>query len=366
MGFDITKKTFGALGRDLLTKSPPPMPALRNRLLLALLLVVAPLHAEPVPGGEVHVERSDRAFDCPNEAELVKAALALGTAPTTPGTTPISIAVRFDRAPSAYVASVSASGQKAGERELRADDPDCRRLADSVAVVLAVLLDLVPPEAAASFEPLASNEPGPSAPAAKSTVTAAVAPPPVTPPVAPPPSPSETSTPFFLSLRAEGALAFGLLGSAVTPYVGGAVALGRGRFAAALGGDWVAPRTVPFSGSTAVHLGLAYGFADGCFRAVPSSAAGWDTSLCARFAAGVFAGDGRGFDHHFPQQKAWFAAGPQGAIRYRFGPALALRFDALLLVLLGHQTLVVQDQGAAFKSSPLAAGLGFGPELTIW
>jgi hypothetical protein len=331
------------------------------------LLVAARAQAEPVPGGEVHVERSDRAFDCPNEAELVKATLALGTAPAAPGTTPISIAVRFDRDPSSYLATVSASGQKAGERELRADDADCARLADSVAVVLAVLLDLVPPAAAASFEPLAAEpapknaprKPVPSAPPAPSS----------TPPKAPP-ARGEPSAPTATSFRAEGALAYGLLGGAVSPYVGGAVTFGSGPFSVALGGDWVAPRDVPFdkiqNQNTRVHVGLAYGFAGACLGADPSVESVWDASICARFAAGVFSGDGRGFDHHFPQQKAWFASGPAGVLRYRLGAGLALRVEALVLVALGHQTLVVQANGPAFKSSPLAAALSFGPELTIW
>jgi len=343
------------------------MRGLRYRLLLLLLLGVAPVRAEPVPGGEVHVERSDRAFDCPNEAELVQATLALGTAPAAAGTTPIAIAVRFDRDPRSYVATVSATGRKAGERELSTEDSDCRRLADSVAVVLAVLLDLVPPAAAASFEPPAPAEPA-AKPAAPKPAPPPVVPPPSTP--SPPRSQSEPVPPLVISFRAEGALAYGLLGDAVSPYVGGAVAVGRGPFALSLGGDWVAPRDQAFdkiqNQNTRVHVGLAYGFADGCFGTEQSAARGWNGSVCGRLAAGLFSGDGRGFDHHFPQQKAWFAAGPVGTLRYRLTPALGLRFDALVLVALGHQTLVVQSIGAAFKSSPLAAGLGFGPELTIW
>lgn len=338
------------------------------RLLSLLLLVVAPLRAEPVPGGEVHVERSDRAFDCPNEAELVKSTLALGTAPAAAGSTPISVAVRFDRDPGSYVATVSASGEKAGKRELRAGDADCRRLADSVAVVLAVLLDLVPPPAAASFEPLAPGE----SPAKPAVPKPEARPPAASPASAPAPAMPRTEAvaPLVTSFRAEAGLAYGLLGSAVSPYAGGAVAVGRGPFALSLGADWVAPRDAPFdkiqNENPRVHVGLAYGFADGCFGAGQSAARRLRGSLCGRFAAGVFAGDGRGFDRHFPQQKAWFAAGPLGALHFRLSPALGLRFDALVLVALGHQTLLVRGYGAAFKSSPLAAGVSFGPELTIW
>ncbi|HTQ05126.1 MAG TPA: hypothetical protein VMI54_14780 [Polyangiaceae bacterium] len=345
------------------------MVALRSGLLFAFVcvFVAAPALAEPVPGGDVHVERSDRAFDCPSEAELVKAALALGAAPATPGVTPISIAVRFDRSPSSYLATVSATGEKEGERVLRTDDADCKRLADSVAVVLALLLDLVPPEVAAARAAPASAEPAPKAapPAAAKPPPAA---PPLTPPAPPPPSSSEPAEPLVASVRAEGAFAYGLLGAVVSPYVGGALALGRGRVTLALGGDWVAPSTVSFAplSPAKVRVWLAYGFVDGCFRAVRSTSLAWDGSICARFAAGALAGAGRGFDQDFSTHDPWFAAGPVAVLRYRFGRVFSLRLDALALVALGHQRLRVHDYGSAFQSLPLAAGLAAGPEVSIW
>lgn len=350
------------------------MPVRRSGFFFALLLLfAAPAGAEPVPGGEIHVERSDRAFDCPNESELVNATLALGSAPAAPGTAPISIAVRFDRDPSSYVATVSTTGQKEGERELRADDADCKRLADSVAVVLAVLLDLVPPDARPAAAP-ASLAPAPNpAPPAKPTAKPRAPAPPAASLRA---SPVETrraapEPPLIASVRAEGALAYGLLGDAVSPVVGGAVALGRGPVIVALGGDWVDPRNVAFDrpARTDVHLTLAYGFADGCFRPFETATRGWDGSLCGRFAAGVFSGDGRGFDRHFPKHDAWFAAGPLASLRYRVGRAFALRLDALGLIALGHQTLRAEGYGGlgvAYRSLPLAGGLAFGPELSIW
>ncbi len=342
--------------------------------LLPALLAAAPAHAAPVPGGEVHVERSDRAFDCPNEAELVRAALALGSAPAVPGATPISIAVRFDREPSSYVATVSSSGQKTGERVLRTDDADCKRLADSVAVVLALLLDLVPPEAAAPPQPPASAEPGPEAvPPVPAPAPTTPAPVPEAARAAPAASPVhiEPPAPFVTSVRAEGALAYGLLGSAVSPYVGGAVTVARGPVAVALGGDWVVPRAAPVehvagAPNARVRVGLAYGYLDGCFLAPLDAARSWNGAVCARFAAGVFSGDGRGFDHHFPQHDAWFAAGPVAGLRYHVTRAFSLRLDALALVALGHQRFLVTGYGTAFRSSFGAAGVAFGPELSIW
>src|SRR3954469_3360988 len=159
-----------------------------RRVLLFSALVASPAFAEPVPGGDVRVERGEGAVDCPTEKELVQSALALGSAPGD-AATGSNISVRFDRDGTAYRALVSSSGQKTGERELRTDDSDCRRLADAVTVVVAVLLDIVPAEAAASFD-VARPAPAPTAPPAPAPARTVLSPPGPTrlePPAAHPP-----------------------------------------------------------------------------------------------------------------------------------------------------------------------------------
>jgi hypothetical protein len=333
-----------------------------RRVLLFSALVASPVFAEPVPGGEVRVERSDTAADCPSEQALVQAALALGSAPdgVAKGST---IAVRFERDGSSYRALVSASGQKTGERELSVDDPDCRRLADAVAVVVAVLLDIVPQEAAASFEvPPPSGPPPAPSPRAKSAPL-----PPVTAPAA---RPHVEKAPWALALRAEASLSVGLLGGAVSPTFGGSAAVTHGPWQAALGGFWVVPREVPFDAVPArdagVFVTLALGTADGCYRFAGGAQRSWETWVCARFVAGVISGDGRGFDHNYPTHEAWFGAGPVFALRLPLSRAFALRFGASAVVTLGDHTFRVENYGTAFDSPPLSAMVSFGPELTIW
>ena len=334
---------------------------LRRTLLFSALAASSAL-AEPVPGGEVRVERSERALDCPGEKELIDAALALGSAPAgVAGGS--SIVVRFDRNGGGYRALVSANGQKTGERELETDDADCRRLADAVAVVVAVLLDIVPPEAAASFDasvpPVATPTP-PPAPPEKTAV----------PPVksAPWQRPRSPSRPLAVSLRAEAALSVGLLGGAVSPTFGGSAAVTRGPWQLALGGFWVVPRDIPFDPlpNTSVHVSLSLGTADGCYRFAGGRPHAWETWICARFLAGVIGGDGRGFDHHYPTREPWFGAGPVFTLRLPLTRAFALRFGAGAVVTLGDHTFDVQNYGPAFDSPPLSAAVSLGPELTIW
>jgi hypothetical protein len=339
-----------------------------RRLPLFVTLLAAPALAEPVPGGDVRVERSEPAFDCPAEHDLVRAALALGAAPEGKGSSGTNIVVRFERDVTAYRAVVSATGQKTGERELRTNDADCRRLADAVAVVVAVLLDIVPPDAEGSFEP--------AAPAAPKPTPAPLAPPPKTPSPAPtreappsaPVSPGAAKRAWKVSLRAEGALTFGLLGAAVSPTLGGAAAVARGRFEAALGGFWVVPREVPFDPllGTSVRLTLALGNADGCYRFASGPTRAWETWICGRFLAGVLGGDGRGFDHHFPHHEPWFGLGPAFALRLPLSRAFSFRVGANATVTLGNHTFRVENYGTAFDSPPLSAGVSLGPEWTIW
>ena len=193
-----------------------------RRFLLIFLLAPRAL-AEVMPGGEVHVERSDEALACPSEQELVRAALALGRAPEVPTSMPLAVSVRFDRSGDTYRAVVTSTGAKTGERELRTEQqPDCAKLAAATAVVVSVLFDLLPPEAAASFE-LPPPPAQPSRPKAR----------PPAPRPAPTPTPARaepprTGPPLELLVRAEGGVGYGLLGGRLSPGLGGAVGVRRG------------------------------------------------------------------------------------------------------------------------------------------
>jgi hypothetical protein len=343
-----------------------------RRLLLFVTLLAPHALGEPVPGGDVRVERSEPAFDCPAEHDLVAAALALGTAPAATAGEGSSIVVRFDRNGVAYRALVRVSGQKTGERELRTDDGDCRRLADAVAVVVAVLLDIVPPEAAASFDVLpvpTTRAVTPPPPKVLPTPPPAAPPPPPVAPLATPPRRVAPKPPVEVGLRAEGGLSFGLVGGVFSPTVGGALAVTRGPWQAALGGFWVVPRKVPFDPlpTTSVLISMALGSADGCFRFAGGRPRPFEAWICGRFLAGVISGDGRGFDQHFPTHEPWFGAGPAFALRLPLTRAFALRFSAAGIVTLGDHTFTIRGYDTpAFDSPPVSASVALGPELTIW
>jgi hypothetical protein len=252
-----------------------------RRLFLLFLLLAFPARGEPVPGGEVRVERGPGALACPGEQELVQAALGLGAPPAARSGAAQEILVRFDGDGAALRVLVRASGPKSGERELRTEGPDCSKLAQATAVVVAVLLDLVPAEAVASFDDMTAAESVP-APGPNPAAAASLPPPAPLPSQAPTPprQPASSSrSAFELAARAEGALALGLLGGAVTPLAGGSAALRRDAWEASLGGAWVAPRRFPFDGiaGTSVELALAFGFGEACLRLAGTPVSLWDT-----------------------------------------------------------------------------------------
>jgi hypothetical protein len=325
-----------------------------------LVLVARPAFAESVPGGEVRLERSADAQACPTEAEFVRATLALGAAPDRAAAEPLSIAVRFEGSGTGLRAIVSSTGPKTGERELRTEGPDCTKLAEAAAVVVAVLLDIVPPEAVASFEP---------APRAVPAAPALPAPIPAPPPPPPQPirAPESPGAPTDLALRAEAALGVGLLGAALSPTLGGAARVGHGRVELALGGAWVAPRRVHFAPipGTRVDVFLALGYAEGCWR-LALGGDPWRGAVCAHAAAGALTVRGRYFDDRASSRQLWLAAGPAFALSLELHRLLALRASALGLVTLGRRRFEVSGYGDAFETSPAAAAVTLGPELLIF
>lgn len=338
-----------------------------RRFLLLAVLVTHPASGEPVPGGEVKVERTERALGCPGEQALVQAALAHGTAPPVTSSTPLQLSVQFDGDEHSLRALIRASGAKTGERVLSTEGNDCGKLAEAAAVVIAVLLDIVPPETAVSFE----------APAALA--------PPAAPPAPPPPRPEPTPSlaqparalpaatvtaaprPLHALLRVEGALTLGFLGGAFTPAVDAAATLRGRRWEAGLGAMWLASREAPFSkiAGTSVDLSLWLGVAEGCLAFLRSPRGSGDGWFCSRFTAGRLTGAGRGFDHPRTSQAWWAAAGPALAFRLRVTPVLSLRASLNALVTLGDHSFVVDGYGSAFDTPHFSVALGAGPEWSI-
>jgi hypothetical protein len=330
---------------------------------MLVVLVTHPARGEPVPGGEVKVERTERALNCPGEQALVQAALAHGTAPPVTASTPLLLSVQFDGDEHSLRALIRATGAKAGERVLRTEGNDCGKLAEAAAVVIAVLLDIEPPETTVSFEAPSAPVPPPPPPA----------PPGPTPSLARPvrsrPAATVAPAPIPLRplLRVEGALTWGFLGGAFTPAVDAAATLRGSRWEAGLGAMWLASRDVPFSkiAGTSVDLSLALGVAEGCLALVRSARGAGDGWFCSRLAAGRLSGTGRGFDHPRASQAWWAGAGPALAFRVRITQALSLRASLSGLVTLGDHSFVVDGYGSAFDTPRFSLALGAGPEWSI-
>jgi hypothetical protein len=268
-------------------------------------------------------------------------------------------------------ALIRASGAKTGERLLSTEGVDCAKLAEATAVVVAVLLDLVPPEA--------PTKPAPSEAAPPAIAGGEPQPPGI--PVPRPPAPAPVSAPapqrapedfvpataLNALVRGEGAVTLGFLGGAFTPAVEVAASLRRGRWEGGLGGIWLVSREQPFReiAGTQVDLALTLGFAEGCRSLIRSRYGLWDGWLCARVAAGRLSGTGQGFDHPRVSHTWWVGAGSTLALRLRITRVLSLRASLSGLATVGNHSFEVDGYGSAFDTPPVSAALGVGPELSI-
>ena len=319
---------------------------------LALLVVTVTLasraaSAADFAGGTLTVEREEAAADCPDEAGLEKATLALGTLPGAPKA-PLNVEIAFRRAGVSYVAELRTSGSAEGVREVTKEGDTCAPLAEAVTVVLAVLFDLRPRET--------HVEPAPAAPPP--------APPPPAPPAPPPQAaPPERSGPRgSIGMLLSGGAGYGLLGTAVVGSLSGAVRPRLGHFELALGGLWAPHRTVDYEPGRVV-LSIAAGRLDACAWLRTETTRRPDLGLCAGFLAGRLRAEGRDFLTTDTANDAWFAveAGVHG--RWPLTPNVALQLGISLVVPTRAQEFTVANAGTAFESSPVAGLLELGPEL---
>jgi hypothetical protein len=301
------------------------------------------------------VARDAETADCPDEAALGLATLALGTPPATRAEG-VNVSVVFQRDAFGYGALVTTTGSQGGVREIRKQGPTCAALAEAVAVVLAVLFDLAPPEqapVAGSPAPLAPPEP-PQAPPPKAT------PAPRPPPrEAPPRAPARE---LSVGIGAQGGITYGLLGAAPAFAVSGALRGGIGRWELSAGALWAPNRTVEYLGGV-VHVSVLAGRLGGCAWLLPSRARP-DLALCAGVLLGRVRGLGEGFDEPRPAANdLWFAAEAGASARFPLVSKLALRLGISLVVPSRTQRFTVARADVAYRSSPAAGLLELGPEL---
>jgi hypothetical protein len=257
--------------------------------------------------------------------------------------------VEVTRGIEGYSAVIRALGARTGERYLSDLGPDCRNLADALALTLAIILDNEADRA--SIEPehrtgvdtrsnaLLDDE-------RKHRVT-------------------ESS----LELGA----ALGVHAGALP--VAGALVSVQGRFwpsdvfALSAGGFWALDQTEPYEARPPgqLELELASAFAGACVRVTPQDAAP-RVALCAEPYVGRLQGTGVGFDEDQPPQThVWLAGGLAiDAVGRLTGP-LHWQIKASGLVMREHRFFVSLNgqPDTVFKSSPAALFASAGLVLVI-
>lgn len=336
---------------------------------LAVLLSSGAAWALPFSGGELRVQRSAEASDCPDEQAFAASTAALGTPSAEISSSALSVVVELARDQGGYVARIRATGRKSGERELRSTEDSCEALAEAVGLVLAVLFDLLPDDGDGSaFPSSADTPPVATAPPAFSVTPAprASAPPDTrrSQPHAGASRPPPATRPVVW-LGAYPGVASGLLGHALSGQLGAAIhaRLGR-RLAWGTGGFWAPGRDVSH-GPGVVSVFLAAGREE-ITLTLARSARG-ELAARAEFLLGAIAGRGRGYDRDRTATELWLAAGLGAAGRWRLGPRWWLALSTLLIVPHRTQTFSVAEvPGSAYRGAPAAVLIELGPELDLF
>ncbi len=297
------------------------------------VLASGPTHATELAGATLETRASSDAESCPNAEALRKRTLALGMPPTQVAE-PLTIEVSFERAEAAFVATVRTSGRASGTRELSAPGPTCEPLATATAVMLAVLLDLRPQ----------GSEAPPAPPPAERA-----------PPANAPPGPFR-----YVALSSHLDTEYGLLGPAFGEALGADTRLRVSRFELSLGGFALRDRTVRLApGNVSVSLLAGRLGLCGYFARLGRV----EIAACAALLLGRFHGAGYGFYREESGASSWLGVGVGATAGLELSRHWALRFGLDLLVPLRQYTPEVVRVGDAYRPSPLAVALGFGPEL---
>jgi hypothetical protein len=287
-------------------------------------------------GAALQVEARPGAEDCPDAEALSRRTAAHGT-PRRLESSALAIHVEFRRNDAGYEATVSTTGRTQGARELTAAGPTCDPLAAATSLVLAVLLDLRPPEEAKVERAPPPNEPTPKK-AAPSLFR-------------------------YVALGPHASAAYGLLGSGPSAAFGGTTRLRLGYVEAELGGFSAVERSISYSTGFA-DLNLAAGSIGLCGYPNPIGTAA-ELGACAAVLVGGMRASGRGFYADDDDAALWLAG--------RFGVTLALpltrhwatRLGLDVLLPFRRYSVVVDRVGAVFDPPAAAVVLTFGPEFRI-
>ncbi|RYZ06015.1 MAG: hypothetical protein EOO73_17870 [Myxococcales bacterium] len=314
--------------------------------------------AMPVRGGELRVQRSEVATDCPDEQALSAWLAAIeGSAPPAAGS-PLKVEVELDRDDAGYVARIRSSGGKSGERELRDSGDDCTPLAYATSVALAILFDSSPERAEDQRrEPAAFA----TAPARASRDDSAAR---VYRAVTPAPDAARGASWPTASLEVSAGVGAGMLGYTITAQAAVSLRLRASRrWFLRAGALWLPGRELPH-GPGVGTVQLVAGRAD--VTATVSEVPRGRLGLSAGLGVGSLSGAGLGYDHDYAVSALWLAPAVGAVGNWGLSPGGALSLSITLLV--PHRTQrfsVASVRGIAFESAPAAALLELGAELFL-
>ncbi len=303
-------------------------------LALLPLIFAASAGATELAGAVIETASAPGAEECP-EAEALKArTLALGRPRARPSE-PLLVRVEFRREADGFAATVRTSGHGQGTRELAAPGASCEPLATATSVVLAVLLDLLPPGA-------------PEQP---------------TPPPAVTREPSSDAPPLFrhVGVGPRFGVQYGLLGPAFGASFGGAVALRLSFVEVEAAGFFLPARSISLPPGI-VSAQLTFGSVGACVFP-RSGARSFELGPCASLMVGRLAGAGDGFYKDHDVAEPWLAGRLGATFVVPLGRHVAVRAGLDLIIPFVQSSFVVDRVGTAYEVSPLAGALSFGPEL---
>jgi len=299
----------------------------------------------------LRVEKSADAEQCPERAALeqrVRSISGRSWQGAEQGAPALQLSVRFERAADgAFVARVSASGAKPGQRVLRDANPTCDALAEAVSVAIALLLDSAAPEPAAD----ASRAPAEAANPSQTHHANADE----------PDAPAEADGAHWrahAALEVGGGYGLGATGSLLSI---GRVGVRRGHWLFDLGAAGSLPVETSYEGG-AVSTSLLFGSARGCYLLGNAVT----VAPCLQVGVGRLRGDGSGFGDAQASALPWTALGLGLAAEVPLGGTLYGSLGASLWVPTRRQTFSIENAGIAWESKPIAGLLTAGVGLSLF
>jgi hypothetical protein len=312
-----------------------------------------------VAGAELTVTRAVGAEGCPDERELARTTLALGAREADAPATPLTVSVEFTRPDSGFRVSIRVEGAKEGLRELWKSDDTCAPLGEAASVVLAVLLDLVPPAPrapeVADPSPEATEFQVPVIDEPRSSVL-------VDRVEEQPHSRSGASdrASHGVAVEAYAGLGFGIFDQGTSGFFGGAVRPHFANFEPYAGVLWVPSRSVP-EATRHVELTLLGPRFGACYWLTrPPRTVGF--AGCAGALIGFLTVRGHGFNIDKRSSELWLAGEAGLAARLALAGPVELRF-ALSATFSPRRTFSAEGVGVVHEIGPISALAELGPEF---